>query len=174
MKKIKGFSLVELMITLTIASILLGYALPNFQQFKLNNMMNSERNRLTSSLNYARNYAISSQTYVIICPSISGEGCDNHSNWYEGWMIFQDNNKNRQLDSNEEVIQYENAMKSEIIATSSTYRQKIRYNGMGFSPGTNLSINFCDFRGKNYAKSIIINNAGRIKQSKPISDNVCN
>lgn len=174
MNRKTGFSLVELMITLTIASILLGYAMPSFQHFKLNNQMNSERNRLTSSLHFARHHAISNQIYVVICPSISGKGCDNQSKWYEGWMIFQDNNKNRQLDNNEEVIRYENAMKSEIIATSSTYRQKIRYNGMGFSPGTNLSINFCDVRGKKYAKSIIINNVGRIKQSKPISDNVCN
>ena len=42
-----------------------------------------------------------------------------------------------------------------------------------FSPGTNLSINFCDKRGKDFAKSIIVSNSGRIKQSDPISSNIC-
>ncbi|MCF6318823.1 MAG: GspH/FimT family protein, partial [Proteobacteria bacterium] len=134
----------------------------------------NERNRLTVSLNFARSYAIKNQQHIIICPSNSGNGCDNQSRWYQGWIIFKDDNKNRQLDDGELLLQHENAMQTGITVTSSRYRQKIRYNGMGFSPGTNLSINFCDVRGEEFAQAIILNNAGRIKQSKPISDNVCN
>lgn len=174
MKKTQGFNLIELMITLSIVGILVGYGMPSFYQLKLDKFMDSERNRLTSSLHFARYHAISSQRYVIVCPSISGDDCDNDSNWFGGWIIFQDNNKNRQLDDQDTLLKYEDKMNNGVIATSSRYRQKIRYNGMGFSPGTNLSINFCDTRGKEYAKSIIISNSGRIKQSKPISDNVCN
>ncbi len=174
MKNIKGFSIIELMVTLTIVSIVLSYAMPSFYQLKLNKLMESERNRLTVSLNFARNYAVKNQQHVIICPSSSGNSCDNKSKWFGGWIIFLDSNKNRMLDSDELLLQHENAMKKEIMATSSKYRQKIRYDGMGFSPGTNLSINFCDARGSEFAKSIILNNAGRIKQSKPISGNVCN
>ena len=173
MNKANGYTLIELMVTLAIASILLSYAIPSFLQFKLNNLMNNERNRLTLSLNFARTHSITTQKYTIICPSLSGKACDNKSNWYQGWIIFADSNKNRELDDGEELLQFEGAMRSEIIATSSIYRQKIRYNGMGFSPGTNVSINFCDSRGKDFAKSIIINNSGRIRQSKPISDNIC-
>jgi type IV fimbrial biogenesis protein FimT len=174
MKSTKGFALIELMITLTIVGVLLSYGLPNFHQLKLNKTMDSERNRLTSSLHFARIHAINNQRYVVVCPSINGENCDNNSNWYSGWIIFQDINKNRQLDDQDILLKHEDKMIKGIIATSSKYRKIIRYNGMGFSPGTNLSINFCDSRGKKHAKSIILNNAGRIKQSKPISDNVCN
>jgi len=174
MNRLKGFTIIEIMTTLLIASILIGYAMPSIQQLQLNNLMNSERNRLTSSLYFARYYAITHQYNVIICPSLTSRNCDNQSNWHQGWMVFRDDNKNRQLDEDEILLKSEDAMKNDVIATSSRYRQKIRYNSMGFSPGTNLSINFCDFRGKEYAKSIIISNAGRIKQSKPIADKVCN
>lgn len=174
MKLQKGFTLIELMITLSIASILMGYAIPNYNQLKLNKFIDSERDRLTVSLHYARTYAITHQTYVIVCPSLSGEDCDNQSNWNEGWIVFSDSNRNRNLDGSDKILRFEDAMKSEIKSTSSIYRQKIRYDGMGASPGTNLSINFCDVRGQEFAKSIIINNVGRVKQSKPISDNVCN
>lgn len=175
MKFYQGFTLIELMITLSITSILLGYSLPSFNQLKLNKYMEAERNRLTVSLNLARNHAIAYQTYVVVCPSLTGQSCDNKSNWFGGWIVFVDENKNRKLDTKTDtLLQFEDAMKNEIKATSSLYRQKIRYNSMGFSPGTNLSINFCDVRGKDFAKSIIINNAGRVKQSLPISDNICN
>jgi len=175
MKCYKGFTLIELMITLSIAGILLGYSIPSFQQLKLNKYMETERNRLTVSLNLARNHAVAYQTHVVVCPSLTGLSCDNKSNWYDGWIVFIDVNKNRRLDDETDtLLLFEDAMKNEIKATSSIHRQKIRYNSMGFSPGTNLSINFCDKRGKKFAKSIIINNAGRVKQSPPISDNVCN
>lgn len=174
MYKIKGFSLIELMIAMTIVIILVGYALPNLNQLKLNQFMDSERNRLTVALNYARNTAIHNQNFIVICPSSSGKSCDSKSNWHNGWVVFTDLNQNRKIDVSDEILIHETAMRNEIKATSSKYRQKIRYNYMGFSPGTNTSINFCDSRGLKFAKSIIINNAGRVKQSKPISDNVCN
>lgn len=174
MKFCKGFTLIELMITLSIAGILLGYSIPSFNQLKLNKFMEAERNRLTASLNFARYHAINHQTYVVVCPSLTGQKCDNQSNWFDGWMVFTDINKNRKLDHKDTLLRYEDAMRHEIKATSSIHRQKVRYNAMGFSPGTNLSINFCDARGKDFAKSIILNNAGRVKQSQPISNNICN
>lgn len=148
--------------------------MPNLNQLKLNKYIESERNRLTVSLNYARSYAINSQNFVIVCASESGKSCDSSSNWHQGWIVFTDNNRNREVDPGDIILRNEGSMKKEISSTSSVYRQKIRYNSMGFSPGTNLSINFCDARGPDFAKSIIINNSGRIKQSNPISDNVCN
>ncbi len=173
MKKDKGFTVIELFITLAIVGILTGYAMPSFYQLKSNKLMESERNRLTGSLHLARTHAIFYSTYVIVCPSNTGNNCDNQSNWHQGWIVFTDKNKNRQLDSDDTVLRYEDAMISEITAISSINRQKIRYNNIGFSPGTNLSINFCDDRGKDFAKSIIVSNSGRIKQSLPISNNVC-
>lgn len=174
MKKSQGYSMIELVITLSIITLLLSYAIPNLYELKLNVTMNSERNRLSRSLNFARYEAIIQQKHVIICPSSSGNDCDNQSNWHQGWMIFIDDNKNRKRDDQEKIFRIEDPMKEDLTALSSIHRQKIRFNTMGLSPGTNVSINFCDPRGSEFAKSIIINNAGRIKQSLPIHGNVCN
>lgn len=173
MKLTNGFSLIEMVVTLSIAAVLISYALPSIYDIKSNKILINERDRLTVSFAYARTYAITQQKQVVVCPSLSGHDCDNQSNWYQGWIVFDDTNRNRQLDSDEKLLQFENPMDESIIATSSTYRSKIRFNNIGFSPGTNVSINFCDKRGVDYAQAIIINNAGRIKQSKPISANIC-
>lgn len=169
----KGFTLIELIITLAIMGILSAYGLPNFYELKLNKQLQSERNRLTGSLQLARSYSVMHQSFVIVCPSLSGNGCDNQSNWHEGWIIFTDKNKNRQLDPEDRLLRHEDAMVKQIQAVSSSHRSKIRYNNIGFSPGTNLSINFCDPRGEEKAIALIVSNSGRVKQSKPISSNVC-
>jgi len=173
MNKQKGFTLIELIITLSIVSILSSYALPSFHELKLNKQLQSERNRLTGSLHLARSHSIMHQTTVIVCPSTSGGSCDNQSNWHQGWIIFSDKNSNRQLDAEDIVLRHEDAMVSQITALSSSHRSKIRYTNIGFSPGTNLSINFCDPRGEEKALAVIVSNSGRVKQSKPISSNVC-
>ena len=173
MQSIKGFSLIELVITLAIAGVLISYALPSIYDLKSNKILKNESDRLMVSFAYARTYAITQQKQVVVCPSLSGNDCDNQSNWFQGWIVFDDSNSNRKLDADEELLLFENPMDASVTATSSIYRSKIRFNNIGFSPGTNVSINFCDKRGKDFAQSIIINNAGRIKQSKPISSNVC-
>ncbi len=173
MKSTNGFSLIEMLVTLSIAAVLISYALPSIYNIKSNKALDNERDRLMVSFAYARTYAITQQKQVVVCPSLSGRDCDNQSRWYQGWIVFDDTNRNRQLDSDEKLLQFENQMDNSIIATSSIYRSKIRFNTIGFSPGTNVSINFCDKRGADFAKAIIINNAGRIKQSKPISANIC-
>lgn len=173
MQQTKGFTLIELIITLAIVGILSGYAMPSFYQLKLNKHMESERNRLTGSLHFARNQAVILNNYVIVCPSTSGNACDNQSNWHQGWIIFIDVNKNRAYDVEDTLLRYEDAMAGDLTAISSINRQKIRYNNIGFAPGTNLSINFCDDRGEEFAKSIIVSNSGRVKQSLPIANNVC-
>jgi len=173
MKLIKGFSLIEMVVTLSIAATLVSYALPSIFEIKSNKILQNDRDRLMVSFAYARTYAINQQKQVIVCPSLSGTDCDNQSNWHQGWIIFDDTNRNRHLDNNEKLLQFENPMDITIIATSSLNRSKIRFNNIGFAPGTNVSINFCDQRGYEHAQAIIINNAGRIKQSKPISSNIC-
>jgi len=169
-----GYSLIEMLVTMSIATVLISFALPSIVEIKSNKILKNERDRLMVSFAYARSYAINQQKQVVVCPSLSGYSCDNQSKWNQGWIIFDDSNSNREFDNNEKLLQFENPMDKSVKATSSIFRSKIRFNNIGFSPGTNVSINFCDKRGNDFALSLIINNAGRIKQSKPISSDVCN
>ncbi len=49
-----GFTLIELMVTLAIAAILLGYALPSFNGFVDQRNMTSRINDFVLAVNYAR------------------------------------------------------------------------------------------------------------------------
>ncbi len=156
-----GMTLIEMVIALAVIGILTGYAVPSYQTFKHNKMMSTEINRLVSSLHFARNQSIILGHHVVLCPSQSLISCDASSQWHKGWLVFRDDNRNRTLDHGEIILTTEQAMQGSLQATASVYRQKIRYDRLGASPGTNLSIRFCDFRGSEYAKAIIVNNVGR-------------
>lgn len=75
----KGFTLVELIITLTIAGILAAVALPAFQDFIRNERVKSASFDLMTALTFARSEAIKRNTSVDMIPSGSG--------WKGGWDI---------------------------------------------------------------------------------------
>lgn len=159
--KTQGYTLIESIIVLTLLAILSAYAIPQWRQFKLNQSLSTELNRLTAVINYARNQSISSSHHVILCPSVSMQGCDNGSLWHQGWMVFEDINFNRNFDVGDRLLLTEGAMDDDITAISADSRKIIRYDQLGAAPGSNLTIRFCDDRGAENGKSVIISNVGR-------------
>ena len=157
----QGFTLIELIITLSIISILTAYGIPSYREFKLNQSMTQEINRLSSTIGFARSQSIINGKHVILCATQSYTACDGNSQWHGGWMVFFDGNRNRRFDGDDRMLLNENAMHSDLRAVASVHRQKIRFDVTGFAPGTNLTIRFCDHRGAEHGKAIVISNVGR-------------
>lgn len=84
----RGFSLLELMITLTVAGILLVIAVPSFRDLIHRNQVSSASNELLASLAYARTEAISRGQLVSMCPSSSGTSCAGGKAFESGWIVY--------------------------------------------------------------------------------------
>ena len=54
----RGFTLLELMVTVTVLGVLLGLAVPSFTAAMRNNRIVSQNNEFIGALNYARSEAI--------------------------------------------------------------------------------------------------------------------
>jgi type IV fimbrial biogenesis protein FimT len=67
----KGFSMVEIIVVLTIAGILLAIGVPGYLSLIQNNKVVSATNKLAASLNLARIEAIKRGLHVGICPANS-------------------------------------------------------------------------------------------------------
>jgi len=68
-KQHNGFSLLELMVTLLVMGIVLGFGVPNFMEFQRNNAMTAVANDLISGIYIARTEAVKRQVPVTLCAS---------------------------------------------------------------------------------------------------------
>ncbi len=160
-----GMTIIELIMSLSIVAIGLGASLPSFSNLLKNQTLTTENNRLVSALNLARNQAISHNKIVIICASRSGSDCDAGRSWNQGWIVFTDENFNRVRDADETVTRVAQASQTGVSIISPAARQILRFFPDGSSPGSNATLTFCDERGAESARSIIISNVGRVRQS---------
>lgn len=87
-RRMTGFTVVELMITLVIGAILLAIAIPNFTSMVQASRAQSMADDFASALNFTRTESLKLGTRVTICASSDGSSCTGA--WNEGWIIFQD------------------------------------------------------------------------------------
>lgn len=85
-RKVLGFTLIELVVTVTIAMVLVSIAVPSFRTLTQNNRMTTQINDLIADLSYARSEAIKRRTNVSICTSSDGVTCTGGS-WTGGRLL---------------------------------------------------------------------------------------
>lgn len=96
-KHLLGLSLIELLVTLSIAVILLTIGVPSFTNMMASNTASSYANDLVADINYARSEAITRGMRVVVCKgtaTAAGSVC-NAGNWEDGWKVFEDCNGNQ-------------------------------------------------------------------------------
>ena len=93
----KGFTLIELVVTLTVAGILMAIAAPSMFSFLASNRLTAQTNDLIADLSFARSEAIKRNGTVVICkstnPTAATPICDATTSdpWETGRIIFFDN-----------------------------------------------------------------------------------
>jgi len=104
--KEQGFTLIELMVTISVLAILLGLAVPSYRSFVTSNRLTAQANELVGDLSLARNEAASRSRNVRVCIAASSTSCaGSGSDWAAGWIVWADNNNNGSLEAGE-VIKY--------------------------------------------------------------------
>jgi type IV fimbrial biogenesis protein FimT len=123
-RRISGFTLLELMISVALIAILLALASPSFREFTSNNRITAANNDLITALNLARSEATKRGTPVSICASADGTTCGAATDWASGWIVFQNPGAAGVIASANDVLQKWNGETGSIqFATNSAFVQ---------------------------------------------------
>lgn len=157
--KTTGFSLLELMVVISITLIIITFAAPSFGSLISRSQINNKANTVFDIFQLARGTAISQGRFITLCPSTDGLQCDQR--WQLGVMAFIDNNHDRELSGNDEIIAFLPSTTSSTLHGNQPY---FTYNTLGALKGRMGSLITCP-SGERLSTSIrlLVSQMGRVR-----------
>jgi type IV fimbrial biogenesis protein FimT len=168
MRRYRGFTLLELMVTVSVASILLSVGVPSFRGAIMDSRFVRDSNQFVGSINLARSAAVRFQRTATICASANFSAsvptCSASTDWSQGWIVWVDKDRDGATDA-DEILSVQapiNTSNTFTAATATLFSYDAR--GFGLSPADNLAL--CDSRSGETGRSIRVNNVGRTNVSR--------
>lgn len=157
-----GFSMVELLVTLAVASILLVSAAPSVVDLVRDSRIRTQINLLLTDVHLARIEAIKRGRAVVICRSSDGRSCDrgggSRSNWSAGWIVYVNIDGDKQRDPGEPLLQSRSALPGRMRLWFNQW-WRISYHPDGSARSGSFTL--CDSRGAGHGRALIIYYTGR-------------
>jgi type IV fimbrial biogenesis protein FimT len=167
----RGFTLIELIVTVVVGAILTALAIPAFQGFVMNDRDSAQINSLAYSFNYARSEAVKEDLPggVTVCPS-TGAICSGTAAWAQGWIVYYtDANNTTQILQTVPALAGSNNVTPAGAATATTgitFQSSGKATGLAGSMTQPLHIKVCDQRGASFAREVVVNQLGRVAASQ--------
>jgi len=159
MANARGFTLLELLVTLLLATMLMAIGIPALRTLVLDARMTGSVNAMIHGIHLARQQAQVQGRPVAICPSRDGRHCTREDDWAAGWIVYSDRSQYESrppADRNRVLLSAGPWHDGHIVANRSAFV---------FRPfeirSTNGTLLFCDSRGRRHARAIIVSPTGR-------------
>lgn len=165
----KGFTLIELMVSIAIIALLSAIALPNMSNFLAKMRVDNEISEMQRLLLTARNMAINTGKNTTVCP-LSNGSCT--TNWHNEITVFTNDNNSlvssNSFTSDDELVKVKNEVKS---GDKLQYSQKsVIYAPDGRLLTTAANFNFCPQDKAELSRGISISSSGRSYKSSDIDN----
>jgi type IV fimbrial biogenesis protein FimT len=165
----RGFSLMELVIGMSILAVLIGIGAPSLSGMWLDSQRTTAVNSFVHSVFLARSSALQLNRTVTICRSLDAQTCSHQTaDWQAGWIVFvnTDDDLPPLRDAQERVLQVFHPWRgADITSNRTSYSFRALFHRV-----VNGAVVFCDRRGSSQARAVIINSAGRPRVSSLDSD----
>jgi type IV fimbrial biogenesis protein FimT len=139
-RRTAGFSLIEMLTTMSILAILLAIASPGLASLTSANSLSAAQGGLAASLMLARGEAMKRGAQVGVAAMSPASGAE----FSNGWTVFVDANGNGQFDSGETIVRQEPALRGNVRLATVGGATTVAFNGRGFlSPSTLVTFTVC-------------------------------
>lgn len=169
--KNKGFSLIELIVAMSIVSIIITISFPSYKSSNISNRLSGETNQLTNILSFARNEALRRNNFVSICASTNNTSC-NSKDFNNGAIVFTNETKSTTINSANilrKIGKWQGTDSGQMNLDDSE-SSMLTFNGAG-APISKGNILICSKGYNSY--NVNINNIGGINIIKNVGDNGC-
>lgn len=156
-----GFTLIELLVTIAVFAVIVGVAIPSFQNIIVSNSVSFSRDEFFSVLTYSRSEAIKSGTSVTVCRSSDSVTCDDSLDWGDGWLIFVDINQDGNLDSADRIIRSVAGLEGDVTMTHGGSDDRITFDSRGLALRGSGTITFSHFTGSEHDRTVDLGVTGR-------------
>ncbi len=162
--KSNGYTLPELLITVSVIAIMLSVAAPNLSNMVRDNRLVTELNLVMTNIHLARNEAAKRDVRVILCrsanPNLSVPTCGgSDNNWSTGYLMFtgEDGNNTYQAGTDTLIRIGQPTEDGVRLRTASTWNNNLEINPNGtLNEGGTAIMALCDDRGNSNGRQITI------------------
>lgn len=172
MQRTRGFTLIEIMITIIVLIVVLAVAVPNLSDLLRRHRLWTLTDEFASALSVARSAAISRNT----CATVAAINDD--VEWRQGWRAFVDANCNRSFDAGELQLVQSHALPASVtVAFTSTDAGApyVLYSPVGYTrtvaAGPMQTV--VTFADGELLRRVRINALGRARTCDPVADASC-
>ncbi len=154
-----GYSLYELIVTLSVAAVVLGLGVPAFSELLARHRQIVEVNALLHALYAARKQSLASRRVVSLCPSPDGRQCRPGRDWSAGWIVFinSDRDSPPRVDAGEEILSH-HSVDPAIRLTANRLGFTSRGTWLRTTNGTFVA---CDRAGRVPPRALVVSFTGR-------------
>ncbi|MGJ4748790.1 GspH/FimT family pseudopilin, partial [Leptospira sp. SA-E8] len=142
LRRIEGFTLVELMMVVAIVAVLMTLAAPGYQAFLLRRGVQVAMDALVEDLRYARSEALTRSGRVSVCSSLDGAVCASPPDWLAGWIVFADADGNGAVDAGDRVLRARESSPYLAALSAPGLRASIVYESTGWARAAGRTFTF--------------------------------
>ncbi|MDX1634640.1 MAG: GspH/FimT family pseudopilin [Marinobacter sp.] len=164
-ERVKGFTLLEMIIVVSLILIIATLAVPSGQAMVEANERRTVVAALVGAFSVARNTSIQEKVPVTLCPLDENARCI--KDWSRPVTVFRDPGRLRRLVSQDQIIRHVQAPAAGIVIANSANRRYFGFRGTGMARSAIGNLIWCPDDGDvRQAVQLRINMGGRLQQAR--------
>ena len=157
-----GWTLIELMLVMTLIAVLVVVAVPSLGGAIARQRVLGAGNEFVGALHYARAAAVSAGARVIACPSNDGRHCAPATRWDGGWLVAVDRDRDDQPDA---APLLRGGGDAALRIQSTRGRTRLVFQPSGGAPGSNVTFTLCQAGRIDTTRQWVMSNSGRLRNA---------